>query len=273
MVDWTIVISTISGGVIAGLVGLLSAYVSRYLDRRERHLIEHKDNFKLIERAITGLRNEAWPLHYGAKQLKLRHPEQGISPDLSKYGILGVSLFNPKIGDKPSEIVVVDEDLFRDINNHFRELSDQLSQFEEIIKTDGIEISNLLKEISDKIYSEFYKMDGQVLTWTFDKGEKVKPIDLNGRLEEQEYTGMIFLLVIGENPGSWRNTRSIYQRFNLLEPMQKVADRVIAESGNSVRRMLDLLTKLDTSKENCLKLLGLQKHNLKLRGRCKYARF
>ena len=61
MTDWTIVISTVVGAFIAGAVGLFSTYTSRYLDRRERYLNEHKGKFALIDRTLKEIRNIVWP--------------------------------------------------------------------------------------------------------------------------------------------------------------------------------------------------------------------
>lgn len=272
MTDWTLVISTIGGGFIAGIVGLSSTFISRYLDRRERHLNEHRDNFKIIDRAVTELRNEVWPFHYGAEMLKLGNPQYEVRLESIKYGILGISLFNPPEGNEPAEIIKVDKDLYRDMGNHFKSLANLIADFEESVKTDGIEISKLLHEISEEIYSEMYESKLSVLKWPFDSGERALLGDFKGRVEEQEYAGVIFLLVI-EDERNWPNKRRIYEQYGLYDGLKEIAYKVKNETGGKVQRMNGLMEGLDNLMNESHDLLEKEKHNFKLRGRCEFVRF
>ena len=272
MTDWTIIISTIVGALVAGLVGLFSTYMSRYLDRKERHLNEHKDNFALIGRAIDDLCNEIWPLYYGAEQLKLGHLKH-ISPESLRLGIIGVPLFNPKHGDNPEEIVRVDKDLYKDMSKHFNILTNKLEKYDGAMGKDGLEMSKLLVELSERIYSEMYVSEFPVLKWTFDKGGKALLRDFKDQLEEQEYAGVIFLLVIRQEKSTWPQTFELYERYGLYKGLNEIANKIRGESEDKVNKMIKLLSGIDKLKEECHDLLEKEKHSFKLKGRCECVKF
>lgn len=273
MIDWSLIIATILGGFVAGVVGLYSAFVSRYLDRRERHLNEHKDNFKVIDKAITELRNEIWPFHYGAEMLKLGNPQYEVIPESIKYGILGISLFYPPEGNEPAEIIKVEKDLYKDMGKHFRNLANLIADFEESVKTDGIQISKLLHEISEKIYSDLYESDILLLKGPFARTGNASLKDLIGGIEEQDYAGVIFLFVIDEDENSWPNRKRAFTMYNLLNRLREIADKVKSQLRDKVREMTQLLEKIDDLADESRDLLEKEKHNFKLKGRCEFVRF
>lgn len=273
LMDWTVVVSTIIGALIAGIVGIGSVYTSRYLDRRERHLNEHKDNFKNIDIAISQLRDNIWPLHYGQENLKLPNPEYHFTPESVRYGILGVSIFIPRGGGNQAEIVKVNKPLYGDITQHFKKLAEYLSTYEETIKTDGMNINELLYEISEKIYSELDGSEISLLNWPFKSDEKVQFKNLNNELAKQEYAGVIFLLVTGEDENTWPNTKSIYETYNLLGGLKRIADKVNIDLGEKVQEMIRLLEGLDKLSVQLHNLLEEELRNFKLKGSCEFVRF
>ena len=114
MTDRTIVFSTVVCSFISGAVVLFSTYTSRYLDRRKRHLNEHKDNFALIDRALKEIMNKVWLFNYRYESPRLNYIKW-ISPETPKLTILGITLYNPEIGDKPEELVKVDSGLYNEL--------------------------------------------------------------------------------------------------------------------------------------------------------------
>lgn len=272
MIHWTTVISTVIGGFIAGIVGIFSALFARYLDRRERHLDEHKENFKIIDQVLVQLRDRVWPFHYGAEDLKLGHLEP-LSDESLRYGILETMVLSQDGVESQRIYLKVDRELYYDIPKHFKELGRKLSEFEEWIKKDGLNLSVLLSKVSKAIYSDMYKSDLQVLRWTFDKGVKAYFRDLKGTLEEQEYAGVIFLILIKEDEKSWPNTRSTYEKFGLYNGLEIIAEDLRHEIGEDTESMLSLFRKIDELEKKCHDLLEKEEHELKLKGHCKYARF
>ena len=272
MTDWTVVISTLAGGFIAGIVGLFSTYTSRYLDRRERHLNEHKDNFALIDRALYKLKNKVWPFEYGWEYLKLDHVKH-IPRDSPKLSILGITLSDPELGDEPEDFVMVDKGLYKDMNNHFKILAEKLKKYEETIKKDGSEISKFLEEISEEIYSEMYKSELQVLNWPFEKGEKALLRGFKGQAVEQEYAGIIFLLVVGQDENTWRQTKETYEKYGLYTGLKEIADKIRAGNEDKISNTSKLLIGIDELKKECHELLEKEEHSFKLKGRCEYVKF
>lgn len=275
MIQWTTIVSTILGGSIAGFIGIFSTLVARYLDRRERHLNEHKENFKIIDRALVELKNKVWPFHYGAENLKLGHTEP-LSDESVRCGILGTMLISSdEDGSQARSFIVdkVDRELYYDIPRHFKDLGKKLREFDESIKKDGINLSILLSKVTEAIYSKMYESDFQVLKWPFDKGVKAYFRDLKGTLEEQEYSGIIFLILIGEDERSWPNMKNTYERVDLYNGLKKISECLRDEIADDLKNLLSLFKKLDNLENECHKILEKEKHDLKLKGRSKYSKF
>ena len=115
-----------------------------------------------------------------------------------------------------------------------------------------------MEELSERIYSEMYKSKLPVLKWTFDKGEKALLRDFKGQVEEQEYAGIIFLLVIKQNENTWRQTRETYERYGLYTGLKEIADKIREGNEDKVNKISKLLNGIDELKEECHGLLEKQ---------------
>ena len=118
-----------------------------------------------------------------------------------------------------------------------------------------------------------YKSELPVLKWTFDKGEKALLRDFKGQVEEQEYAGIIFLLVVGQDENTWRQTKETYERYELYTGLKKIADKIRTGNEDEVGKIPKLLIGIDELKEECHGLLEREKHSFKLKGRCEYVKF
>ena len=226
----------------------------------------------MIDRTLKEIRNKVWPFNYCFESPRLNHIKR-ISPESPKLSILGITLYNPEIGDKPEEFVKVDSGLYDDMKKHFKIIAEKLNKYEETVKKDGSEILKLMEELSERIYSEMYKSKLPVLKWTFDKGEKALLRDFKGQVEEQEYAGIIFLLVIKQNENTWRQTRETYERYGLYTGLKEIADKIREGNEDKVNKISKLLNGIDELKEECHGLLEKQKHSFELKGRCEYIKF
>lgn len=140
--------ATILGGVIAGVVGLSSTYISRRLERRDRHLEDHMENFRIINIALVEMMNEIWPFHYGPEELRLGNPEFDQEPRIPSNGLLGVQAARPLPDKNSIEVMKIDMILFRDMKNHFTRLVDAIELFEKSAKVSGTKINEILYRIS-----------------------------------------------------------------------------------------------------------------------------
>lgn len=258
------------GGAIAGVVGLLSAYVSRHLDRRERHLSDHKANFRLVRSVLPELMSVVWPIRQSAEEMWLGNHLVPTSHVSVEYGVLGEVVTPPRWGNEPPELLKVDKILYYDMKNHFSSLFSALEQFNLGVKSKGIKLSVLLSEISNRIYSEMYESDFQVLAWTYNKNIKNLLRNLKGRGEEQEYAGSIFLFIIEEPEENWPNRIARLKQYNLYGGLKNIAETLKEEVKDEVAEMKELLANLRSKQGKCEELIADELRRGKLRGNCEF---
>ena len=113
------IIFTVLGGLIAGVVGLSSTYISLKAHRREKHFEEHKENLRLLESALRQGQSQLWPFTNGAESIKLS-PKYEITPALDTGINFIISTLVTKYSD--NTMYSVDRVLYKDIKNHFHNL-------------------------------------------------------------------------------------------------------------------------------------------------------
>ncbi|OWP57517.1 MAG: hypothetical protein B2I17_00010 [Thermoplasmatales archaeon B_DKE] len=264
------VYATILGGVIAGLVGLAATYLSRYLDRRDRHLNDHKENFRIIVKALTESVNEIWPFHYGAEQLTLGNPEY-MNPNIAiNPSLLDVQIISPLPDQGAVNVMKIDRILYRDMNRHFKKLSKALEKYESFARGKGLELPALLYQISVKIYDAMYQSELEVLEWTYDRGVKTFFRNFKGKLEEQYYAGIIFLFLIGEDEPDWINRITTLKKYGLYEGLKQLSLDIRTGIEDKISEMMNTFTELNELKKSCETLVDEELRHHRLKGRCKY---
>ena len=239
------VYASILGGVIAGLVGLSATYLSRYLDRRDRHLTDHKENFRIISKALTESINRIWLFHYGAEELKLGNPEYANPNSTIHPSLLDVQIITPLPDERAINVMMIDRILYRDMNKHFKELSKALEKYELFVRTKGLELSTSLYEISVKIYNAMYQSELEVLEWPYDNGVKTHFKELHGGSVEQDYAGVIFLLLIGEDELEWPNRIATLKKYGLFEELKELSKKIKVGIEDEIEEMLNLLKEIE----------------------------
>lgn len=264
------VYASILGGVIAGLVGLSATYLSRHLDRRDRHLNEHQENLRIISKALTESLNKIWPFHYGAEELKLGNPEYTNPNVVINPSLLDVQIISPSPDERSVNMMIIDRILYRDMNKHFKELSIALEKYESFVKTKGLEVSILLYQISEKIYYSMYQSELEVLEWTYDKGVKTLFKELHGGPIEQDYAGIIFLFLIGVDELNWVNRVTMLKKYGLYDELKQLSLEIKVGIEDNISDMLTSLNELNKLKDKCETLIDEELRHHSLRGRCEY---
>lgn len=262
-------LGTIIGGFIAGAVGMFSTYLSRRMDRRERHLNEHHDNLKIIDKALVELMNEVWPFHYGAEEVKLGNPEFIHGTRQPMHGILGFLLVKQLKNDNAMEVTGVDRVLFGDLENHFHDLAGALYYFDKSIQSEGEELIVKTQQVTEKIYSAMYASDFQVLRWPYESAIKTLIRDIRGSMEEQDYGGIILNFLIGTDEEYWPNKIRSLKKYDLYDGLKNIADSVRTQVNETMERMLYLKDHLDGQISHGQELIEEEERNLKLRGNCR----
>lgn len=264
------VYASILGGVIAGLVGLSATYLSRYLDRRDRHLNDHKENFRIIDKALTESINRIWPFHYGLEELRLGNPEYTNPNFPISLSLLDVRIISPLPDEKSDNVMMIDRILYRDMNRHFKELSKALEKYQSFVRGKGAEISTLLYQISVKIYYAMYQSELEVLDWASDKGVKTHFKELHGGVVEQDYAGIIFLFLIGEDESAWVNRVNGLKKYGLYEGLKQLSVEIKMGVEDKISEMMGYRNELNELKESCEQRIDEELRHHRLKGRCEY---
>ena len=201
------------GGGIAGVVGLLSTYVSLRAHRREKHFEEHKENLRLLESALRQGKSQLWPFTNGAERIKLS-PKYEITPALDTGINFILNILVTKYSD--NNMYSVDRVLYKDIKNHFHNLWRMLIKTDKDIKENARITFEELNKISSSIYKSLNKKNPEVTSIVPNMdpikgprevdGEKPK-LMFNGVSEDYQYSvaGDVFLFAIKEDESSWPN--------------------------------------------------------------------
>ncbi len=270
MVVLTSIYAPLIGGLIAGLVGLTATYYSRYLDRKDRHLNDHKENLRIISKALTESINKIWPFHYGAEELKLGNPDYANRNYVVNPNLLDVQIVSPLPDERAINVMMIDRILYRDMNKHFKELSKALDKYESFVKTKGVFVSNLLYQISVKIYDSMYKSEVEVLGWPFDNGVKIQFKELHGGPIEQDYAGIIFLFLIGVDELNWVNRVTMLKKYGLYDGLKQLSLEIKVGIEDKISDMLKSLDELNKLKDSCETLIDEELRHHRLKGRCEY---
>ena len=269
------IIFTVLGGLIAGVVGLSSTYVSLRAHRREMHFEEHKENLRLLESALRQGQSQLWPFTNGAESIKLS-PKYEITPALDTGINFILNILVTKYSD--NNMYSVDSVLYKDIKNHFHNLWKMLTKTDKDIKENARTTFEKLNEISSSIYKSLNKNNPEVTFRVRNMapnqidGEKPK-VMFNDTDEDGQCSvaGDVFLFAVKEDESSWPNKIRILKKIGLYNTLKNIGDAVSNEMKDEINEMLKLQEKLFSDIDDCINEIENILHLTKLKGRCKLA--
>ena len=269
------IIFTVLGGLIAGVVGLSSTYVSLRAHRREKHFEEHKENLRLLESALRQGQSQLWPFTNGAESIKLS-PKYEITPALDTGINFILNILVTKYSD--NNMYSVDSVLYKDIKNHFHNLWKMLTKTDKDIKENARTTFEKLNEISSSIYKSLNKNNPEVTFRVRNMapnqidGEKPK-VMFNDTDEDGQCSvaGDVFLFAVKEDESSWPNKIRILKKIGLYNTLKNIGDAVSNEMKDEINEMLKLQEKLFSDIDDCINEIENILHQTKLKGRCKLA--
>jgi hypothetical protein len=270
------VAGTVLGGFIAGIVGLLTTRYERSLRRKEAHMREHEKNFDVIQDSLLELKPQLWPIVKGAENFMLpRWKKPPYEQQLVTYSIVNYQRFEKLPGsplDTVFRTVTVDKVLYLDIPKHFRDIAKQLAAIETCVHTEGVQLDELVYEMSDAIYRTMDSSDVSVLHYAFDQGKKatLREIASKDSIESQGYAGFLFLVLLNEDPANWPMNYGILEKYDLLDALNKVGSEIKERLGAKASQMLELKSRIFSQIDGCNNALELQKHKSSLKGKCEY---
>jgi hypothetical protein len=270
------VAGTVLGGFIAGIVGLLTTRYERSLRRKEAHMREHEKNFNVIQDSLLELKPQLWPIAKGAENFMLpRWKRPPYKQQLVNYSIVNYQRFEKLPGsglDTVFRTITVDNVLYLDIPKHFRDIANQLAAIETCVHTKGVQLDELVYEVSDAIYKTMDSSDASVLHYTFDQGNKatLREIASKDSIESQGYAGFLFLLLVKEDPANWPMNYGGLEKYDMLDTLKKLVSEIKDGLGVKASEMLELKSQIFSQIDACNNALELQKHKSSLKGKCEY---
>jgi hypothetical protein len=260
------IIGTMLGGVIAGLIGFFVARYESGQIRRERHLHEHQANFRKIQKALVEVKTKTWiPSATGAQGFRLPKWDKDPSEALREYNILGYTYLEEV--KKEMEFQEIDEILYSDIPKHFPDVWVSLTEVQNLVRTDGVKINQILYKLSEFIYDKISRSNLEVLK--SDWSTKCKLCELDKPSDgQQNYASWVFLLMIDENGKNWPGEYYNLVRYNILEGLKEFAEELETEFGPEKDQMLMLVNNVFRKIEDCDKIQEVWLHKMKLKGNC-----
>ena len=269
------IIFTVLGGLIAGIVGLSSTYISLRARRREKHFEEHKENLRALKGALNNGKSLIWPFKNtventsGSLQYEINPKlDNGIDFIISEW-------VHTYLDDK---IYDVDEVLYKDIKNHFPKLFDKLMKADKDIKEDARIIIEKLNKIRLSIYSHLNKENPDITPLLSNSAPKpvngeTSKITFDGAFDilKQIVTGEVSLFAIGEDENNWLNIINNLKEKGLYNTLKNIGDAVNNEMKEDINEMLGLREKLFSDIDDCINEIETILHQTKLKGRCKLA--
>ncbi len=269
------IVFTVLGGLIAGIVGISSTYISLRAHRREKHLEEHKDNLKLLRGALLNGKEQIWPFVYGAENLIL-----GKNYPINDVLGTGIDVItNQSVLDlRDDTFYSVDMILYEDIKHHFPELLDKLAKTHKDIKENAKTIYEKLNKISLSIYGKLNKENPDLslmypneVPKTMTDGTSKLTFNLTIDSYQHFIAGTVFLFTIKEDQDEWPTRVNILKQIGLYEVLKNIGNDVNSEMKAEISEMLELRNKLFSDIDNCVGEIEIILHQNKLKGRCKLA--
>ena len=269
------IIFTVLGGLIAGVVGLSSTYISLRARRREKHFEEHKENLRALKGALNNGKSQLWSFTGGAEDVSL--PKRYGINHVFATGINFIinNLVQRDLNDK---IYNVDKVLYNDIINHFPILLDKLMKTDGDIKENARLIFEDLNKISSSIYGHLNK-ENLDITLMWQNGaqntgnEEAHKLTFNSAQDfyQQFVAGDVFLFAIKEDESNWPNAINFLKKIELYNPFKNIGDAINNEMKDEINEMLKLREKLFSDIDACINEIENILHQTKLKGRCKLA--
>ena len=269
------IVFTVLGGLIAGVVGLLSTYISLRAHRREKHLEEHKENLRSLKGALINGKSHLWPFTNGAEDISLPTKYE-ISSVLDTGISFIISSLVPVYSD--DNLYSVDKVLYKDIKNHFPKLFNRLIKTDNNIKENARTIYKELNKISLSIYGNLNKINPDISLMypkaaPKESSDGITKLRFNEAIDYYQYfvAGDVFLFAIKENEDAWPRGIKYLKQIGLYSVFKNIGDAVNNEMKIEIKEMLELKEKLFSDIDSCINEIEKVLHQTKLKGRCELA--
>lgn len=272
------IIFTMLGGLVAGIVGISSTYISLRAHRTEKHLEEHKENLRLLKSALINSKSRFWPFTDGSKNLSL--DKEYPVDDILETGINIIT--NRSVSDPGNgEFYLVDMILYKDIKNHFAALWNKLEKIDRDIKEKGKIVYEDINKISKSVYDKLNKENPYIIELLSNLNGRITgygdEITVKFRFNDAEddyqlyIAGVVFLFAIKDEENSWIKGINSLNYKDSYGVYRDIGNAINSEMNPEINEMLESHKKLFRDIDNCVQEIEIIVHQTKLKGRCKLA--
>ena len=256
--DYSIIIGTLAGALIAGVIGLFTTSYERKLVRRERHLADLQGQLDVIGKEVDVPIREIWP-PYSFDSMQCPIPYFGIGPNtypLETYHIPSQTIFEERDGKKYANYA--NETLYNDLERHFPELWTLLKEWEEKVKRDGPELLKAYYSICGALYG-----DSVELTRLRLKENGANP---DRAVNGEPYDGAALNILLGVEESDWPNLKRNCGRY--FPQVQAIDEK--NRNRDEIEKIKRLNNEFYQLKEKCDKEIEAAGVEKKLKGNCNY---
>lgn len=256
--DYSIIVGTLTGALIAGIIGLLTTRYDRRLVRGEKHLVDLQGQLDIISKEVDDPFHDFWP-PWSADTMQCPIPYPGIGPNtysLVTYHIPSRQIFEER--ENKRYVNYANETLYKDLEKHFPKLWKLLQAWEEKVKKDGPELLRSYYNICDALYG-----DSIELTRSRMKENGANPADASNGAP---YDGATLNILLEVEESVWPNLKRSCGKY--FPQVQSMAEKY--KNRGEIQTIRRLLEEFSTLKGECDKEIEAAGVEKKLKGRCQY---
>ena len=266
--DWLIIIGTIIGAFISGLIGFLTTRYDRRLVRKEYHLDKHKENLEVLKGSLIELKYDIYPYtRIGQKEDSFVTRNYSVNELFWKnYSI--IDYFQVITDKNGSETYYsVNQKLLSDMEKHFKETFELLNEIKKDSREAGLKVNKLLSEIFKIIYDRIDHIPVLVREIANDQGLTVT-IPNSGN--ERYYATAILNVVLDTDRAEWPNMSNFLETNKLMPGLKPISDSVKLNAKSKIKEMKDTVDSFVLKVNECIDQIDEILNGAKIKGNCKY---
>lgn len=149
-----ILVGSVIGALISGLIGIFAGRYERHLVRKEKHHEQIRANLEVIRGSLISFRNTAYP--YTTADKSKAWCVRDLQTDELYWNSFSLLNYQDTIRiDKDSiQIRVIDKIWYRDLVRHYILLYESLERINKNAPVDGLKLNNAYYDLINNVYTE-----------------------------------------------------------------------------------------------------------------------
>ena len=246
----------IIGALIAGIIGVVTAFYDRKLSRKQRHLEDLQRQLGIISQAVNDPIQLFWPWQSpDTAKCPVRGPD--ATPNtypLETYNIGTHQVIHTT--EKGTIAEIPNKTLYEDFKHHFPKLSNYLEKWQEKVRMDGPKILRAYYDVCDALYDDAYSINVAIR----------EKSGLAYYVGGHPYDAAALNIILGVDEKSWPNLKhSIEPQIGEVNDIvKKYKDRT---EVSVITKLLDEFEQLRRECEDAIEEVSV---GTNLRGKCMF---